>query len=120
MSAEPPVKGKKLADFLRRNTAVPTQSFFRALNFELYTRCGCTRFALEATAGRGCAQKLNSVFVSRVCACALRRRGNTAIAVPGTLLCVGVFAYFAMMHSDEAARQRERLAADPSRREELE
>ena len=39
MSAPPPEKGQKLADFVRRNTAVPTQSFFRAMNFELYARC---------------------------------------------------------------------------------
>ena len=39
MSAPPPQKGEKLANFLRRNTAVPTQSFFRAMNFELYARC---------------------------------------------------------------------------------
>ncbi len=64
-----------------------------------------------------------SVCASRVCThvCGWRCSGNTAIAIPGTLLCVGVFAYFAMMHSDEAARQRERLAAEPAgRREELE
>ena len=39
MAAPPPEqKGRRLADFLRRQTAVPTQSLFRALNFELYTR----------------------------------------------------------------------------------
>jgi len=47
------------------------------------------------------------------------RSGNSAVAVPGTLIFVGVVAYFAMLKSDERVREQERLAAEasaPSRR----
>jgi hypothetical protein len=44
------------------------------------------------------------------------------VAVPGTLIFVGVLAYFAMLSSDERGRQQERQAAEASaahRREHL-
>ena len=106
MSAPPPEHGKKLADFLRRNTAVPTQSFFRAMNFELYERC--------AHASLGCAASPR--LTPRA------RSGNSAVAVPGTLIFVGVLAYFAMLKSDARATENERLAAEAAaarRREQL-
>ena len=37
MSAPPPEQDR-LTSFVRRSTERPTMSFFRALNFELYTR----------------------------------------------------------------------------------
>ena len=57
----------------------------------------------------------HSRSAARVRACS----GNTAVAIPGTLVFAGVVAYFAMMASDEAARERERVAAAGGRREEL-
>ena len=50
------------------------------------------------------------------------RSGNSAVAVPGTLIFVGVLAYFAMLKSDAHATEQERLAAEASaasRREHL-
>jgi hypothetical protein len=106
MAAPPPEKGKKLADFLRRNTAVPTQSFFRAMNFELYARCARREPRVH------CRSRLTPP----------PRSGNSAVAVPGTLIFVGVLAYFAMLKSDQHAAEQERLAAEASaarRREHL-
>jgi hypothetical protein len=71
MSAAPPEKGKRLADFVRRNTAVPTQSFFRALNFELYTRCGGGAAFLRGSARQSSA--------------ALCVRGSRSAALRGSL-----------------------------------
>ena len=40
-----------------------------------------------------------------------RARGNTAVALPGTVIFLGVCAYFAMLQSDERVREQERRAA---------
>ena len=102
MAAPPPEKGQKLADFVRRNTAVPTQSFFRAMNFELYARCAPPRARVH----------------DRLRLTLRPRSGNSAVAVPGTLIFVGVLAYFAMLKSDQRVIEQERQAAK-ARREEL-
>ena len=39
------------------------------------------------------------------------RSGNAAVAVPGTVVFLGVLAYFAMLKSDEAQRKKELEAA---------
>jgi hypothetical protein len=124
MSAEPPVKGKKLADFVRRNTAVPTLSFFRALNFELYTKCAAAHAdaRLRRTPPQLCSPPCVTPAVRLTRGDIGCVRGNAAVAVPGTVIFLGTLAYFAMLKSDEAGREQERQAAAAAagRREALE
>ena len=43
-----PTRDRRLADWLRRSSAVPTQSLFRVMNFELYSK-GSSAIAIPGT-----------------------------------------------------------------------
>ena len=76
---------------IRKATATPTLGFFRAFNFELYSRCAVhTLLRAAAQAHVSC-------------------RSNAFVSVPGTVFFLGVLAYFAMERSD---RKQEALQAE--------
>jgi len=43
-----PTRDRRLADWLRRSSAVPTQTLFRVMNFELYSK-GSAAIAIPGT-----------------------------------------------------------------------
>ena len=94
MSASMSSPDDRATRLIRKATATPTLGFFRAFNFELYTR--------RAAQGR----LQHAAWLTDAC------RNNAFVAVPGTVFFLGVLAYFAMEQSDRRQElQAEALAA---------
>jgi hypothetical protein len=90
----PPAGDKSIdsraSELIRRASAAPASRFFRVFNFELYSR----RVRLV------------------VCGDDSRRyRGSAFVAVPGTLLFLGVLASMAMTRSDAESAARVKAGA---------